>query len=787
MAAAADIHPPGYYWLLKLWSLVFSHSSWALRAFSALTGTLTVAVVYAIGKAVISYQLSVSSEQSSPVASRQPPIPNTQYPIPIFPLFAALLVALNPFQIFYSQEARMYSLLMLESAALVWVALGNGGRRTADGGAHSQLATRHSQFTIHNSQFIISFALLAAAGLWTHYIFPVVLAAIGIAFVWFRRRDFYAIRNTQYAILPFLTANLLALLLFLPWLPTAIDRVLAWPAGGADISALDGLRLTLQTLAVGPIRSAPKLSWPWLTLVGVLPLIGLWRLRRNPAAPFLALWLLAPVGLMFGLGLFTDSFLKFLLVASPAWCVLTAYCVLCIPYFAASDQMDSRRGAETQREKRRSKFHLSRFTHRASNVTTYAIRNTQYAIPILALALAYFVLPAYYADPAARDNYAGMAATITALGDPSSDLVILNAPGQVDVWAIYDPGLPVLALPAQRPAERATTETALAAGVADRRQLFALFWATEQSDPAGIVEGWLNRNAFKGLESWQGNVRFVQYSLPNRLTCEEFTPPVRFGETIQLTRVCLPGQRTVVAGTSFPLSLHWQTDAPIDRRYKATIQLLNPQNQVIGQQDGEPGGGSLPTDGWQPGVEIVDKRGVYAAPGAPPVDYRLILALYDAETGERLAVGGGNSLPLGAVNVSRPTHRLPTTIVSMRTRLDKPVGPLLLVGYDAYAKGFAHDPARPLLPGELLHVTLYWQTPAPLPAGWPDDLAFTLSLGGEQISAPLAGAGFPTGAWQAGDFARGDVDIPYRGDGLLILSVDGQEIRLGRVTDGRVR
>ena len=673
----------------------------------------------------------------------------------------------------------MYSLLMLESAALVWVVLWEGKRQK---GKAKEGYVTPSQFTNHKSQIIISFAVLAAAGLWTHYIFSVVLASVGLAFLWVHRRDFYAIRNTQYAILPFLAANLLALLLFLPWLPTAIDQVFSWPAGGADVSALDGLRLTLQTLAVGPIRSAPELAWPWLLLIGLLPLFGLWRLRRNPAAPFLALWLLAPIGLMFALGLFSDSFLKFLLVASPAWCILTAYSVLRIPYSADTPQNDSRKDAETQR-----KSHVSRFTQYAVNATSYAIRNSQYAMPLAAIILAVAVLPAYYADPAARDNYAGMAESVAALGDSSSDLVILNAPGQADVWRIYDPGLPVLALPGQRPADRTATEAQLAAGVADRRQLFALFWATEQSDPQGIVEGWLNRHAFKGLESWQGNVRFVQYSLPNQLTCEELTPPARFGDAIHLNRICLPAQRTLAAGTSLPLSLHWQTDAPIDRHYKATVQLLNSQNQVVGQQDGEPGGGGLPTTGWQPGVEIVDNRGVYAPIGAPPVEYRLILALYDAETGERLSVAGGDALTLGAVNVSRPTRPLPTAIVPMRTRLDESIGPVVLAGFDAYAKGFAHDPARPLASGELLHVTLYWQAPSPLPAHWPADLTFTLSLGSEQISAPLAGAGFPTGAWQAGDFVRGDVDILYRGDGLLILSIDGQEIRLGRVTDGRGR
>jgi len=765
--AAADIHPPGYYWLLKLWSLVFGHGPWALRAFSAFTGALTVAVVYAIGKAVISDQLPVVSRQS-PVPSHQSPVASRQSLISFSPLLVALLAALNPFQIFYSQEARMYSLLMLESAALVWVVLQEGRRQKAKakGEGHTTAATP-SQFTIHNSQFILSFALLAAAGLWTHYIFPVVLAAIFAA--WLIRRTPFTIHNSQFTIhnspRPFLLANLLALLLFLPWLPTAIERVFSWPAGGADVAVLDGLRLTLQTLAVGPMRSGPHLAWSWLLLTGALPLLGLWRLRRSTAAPFLALWLLTPIGLMFALGLFSDSFLKFLLVASPAWCLLVA-------------------GAWDNRVTR---WQGDKVTHRGERLTFYVLRFTQYAIPLAALALAYAALPAYYADPTARDNYAGMAATVAALGDAATDLVIVDAPGQADVWRIYDPGVPLLALPRQRPPDRAETEAKLATAVANRSQIFALFWATKEADPQGIVEDWLNRNAFKGLEIWQGNVRFVHYTLPNQLACTDLPTPARFGAAIQLTRVCMPAQRALAAGTSLPLALHWTTDAPIDRRYKASVQLLNAQNQVVAQQDGEPGGGSLPTDAWQPGAEIVDKRGVYAPPGAPPVDYRLILALYDAGTGERLPVAGGDALGLGRVDLTRPVHPLPAEIVPMRARLDRAVGPLTLVGYDAYAKGYAHDPARPVAPGERLHVTLYWQAPSPLPAGWPDDLTLRLSLGSEQITAPLAGASFPTSAWQAADLVRGDVDIVYNGDGPLTLSVDGQDVSLTRVVKGRVQ
>ena len=94
-AAAADIHPPGYYWLLKLWSLIFGSSAYAMRSFSAVAGVLLVLVVDRIGR-------------------RAAPAVQGRW----LGLLAAFVAAVNPFQIYYSQEARMYMLLALESAVL---------------------------------------------------------------------------------------------------------------------------------------------------------------------------------------------------------------------------------------------------------------------------------------------------------------------------------------------------------------------------------------------------------------------------------------------------------------------------------------------------------------------------------------------------------------------------------------------------------------------------------------------------------------------------------------------
>jgi mannosyltransferase len=109
--------PPLYYVLLWLWSRVFGLSEAGLRSFSALCGTATIAVVWAIGRRL-----------ASPRAG----------------LIAALLTATNPFLLWYSQEARAYSLLLAMSAvsllALVRVLASPSPRRGLAWGVSCALA-----------------------------------------------------------------------------------------------------------------------------------------------------------------------------------------------------------------------------------------------------------------------------------------------------------------------------------------------------------------------------------------------------------------------------------------------------------------------------------------------------------------------------------------------------------------------------------------------------------------------------------------------------------------------
>ncbi|HID86513.1 MAG TPA: hypothetical protein EYP55_03935, partial [Anaerolineae bacterium] len=105
--AAADIHPPFYYYLLHLWVIPFGTSEAAVRALSALAGTALVALTFLLGRRLFGTTAG---------------------------LVAALLSALSPFQVYYSQETRMYILVALLGALSVYLFLGMVDRETGKQG-----------------------------------------------------------------------------------------------------------------------------------------------------------------------------------------------------------------------------------------------------------------------------------------------------------------------------------------------------------------------------------------------------------------------------------------------------------------------------------------------------------------------------------------------------------------------------------------------------------------------------------------------------------------------------
>jgi hypothetical protein len=541
--------------------------------------------------------------------------------------------------------------------------------------------------------------LIVTAGLYTHYAYPLILLVVVVPRLW-RREGLW--RWLAWQIIPFL--------LYLPWLPTAWRQVTTWPATPQDTPWPAALEVISATLLFGH-------SWPFgggLAVLGVILLLSLWTARRWPAA-WLWLWLLLPVGLT--VLTFSPAFLKFLLVASPALVLLTA---------AAIERLPRPAGAT-----------LLAGLAAASLLSLYG----------------------YYTDPAyARDNYRGIVQFIRAVSGPK-DAIILHAEGQQDVFnyyydAIPAPKAPVYPLPRRRPLDEAATLDELTAIAHRAPKIYAVYWATRQADPAGLIEGWLDAHLFKATDQWYGNVRLVSYAGlaagDVRLTPLE----AQVGEQIRLTAYSLsPAQ--ITPGDILGVALQWETAAPLPTDYTLFIQALDAGNHLAGQRDAR-----LTTSTWPVRSPVVETHGLFIEPGTPPGQYRLIAGLYD-DDGRRLPTGAGQTfVTLGAVEVIRPAAPLPLEAFKMQTRLDQPLLGVTLLGYDLHKLG---APEAPLQPGDPLHVVAYWQAHESSP-NFADQVAIQVVTAGgtaTPVSATsrLSGGNYPLAAWQAGEVVRAQYDL----------------------------
>ncbi len=262
-----------------------------------------------------------------------------------------------------------------------------------------------------------------------------------------------------------------------------------------------------------------------------------------------------------------------------------------------------------------------------------------------------------YDDPRyARDDYRGIVAYIHEHAGPGA-AILINAPSQIETVDYYhDEPPPMYPLARTRPIDVAQTLAELEA-IADRHdELYGIFWATGDSDPDGVIENWLAEHTFKTMDRWYGNLRLVAYVVPPAMGSETMRPvDAVFGEVIRLGGYHLFPDAPA-SDSTLQVTLEWETSAPIEIRYKVFAQLLSEQQQIIGQNDSEPGGGRQPTNTWEPGVAVVDRRGIPIPAGTPAGDYTLLIGLYDATSGVRLPLEidgdpAGDALPLATVTI----------------------------------------------------------------------------------------------------------------------------------------
>lgn len=184
-------HPPMYeLGVLYPW-LKIGDNEFLLRFPSAFFGTLTVSVVYILGKAVHSAKAGA---------------------------FGALFLALSPQHLYYSREARMYALL----ACLITLELYC---------LYKAMCSPHS-----TDKYWVGYTFLATSSLYTHYYAGFTLWAItGFMLI------YLAIDWNLKLFIKWVMANLGIVFLFSPWIPILQDQLQNRPVPWIQPTSLRGL------------------------------------------------------------------------------------------------------------------------------------------------------------------------------------------------------------------------------------------------------------------------------------------------------------------------------------------------------------------------------------------------------------------------------------------------------------------------------------------------------------------------------------------------------------------
>ncbi|WP_420643668.1 DUF2723 domain-containing protein [Candidatus Leptofilum sp.] len=113
-----------------------------------------------------------------------------------------------------------------------------------------------------------------------------------------------------------------------------------------------------------------------------------------------------------------------------------------------------------------------------------------------------------------------------------------------------------------------------------------------------------------------------------------------FEDKIALLSVDLP-TRSLQPGGLLDIMLTWQALAPLVEDYTVFVQVLNANDEIVGQIDSWPVQGTFPTSQWAPGEVVEDRHQVQLAGKLPDGAYRVQVGFYLLQTLRRLSVLDG--------------------------------------------------------------------------------------------------------------------------------------------------
>ncbi len=712
---AVDIHPPFYYLLLHIWILIGGPSSIALRLFSVLVGTLSIPLLFFLGRRLFSMRVGI---------------------------MAALTMAVAPFHIYYSQETRMYALVTLLVLCSMYLFL----------------SLLENEETASSSRIHwLLYAVVTSLAMYTqYYAIFIPLSQTIIIVIHFRQH-----RRLLGKWLAVQTALLLS---YLPWLLYATGKLVEYVGtkmvseGDVPLSLYAYSQQHLLAFSVGHLsETAAFLSWLPLVFIGliILGIIGCLRYRRiaeftawRPAfaVAFALVYLLFPLlsGYLINLRYpFTSPGIQRLfLLSAPAFYLLVALGLTwlweehhllwpaCLLLAVASlpPLFDFYTVERHAGEDYRPLIEKLQALGQPDDVIV-AVHPWQ-----IGYFHAYYAreLPFLYLTPK-------LATDVTS-----------------EAWA---------------------ADPALMAQDLDRLLLEHRFlWFPAHQALGRIleddVEGYLSHRYYSLLTQWFGeSTRLSGYAAVEEMDLSE--EQVNFRDKVLLLNSGLTSGPVEAAWGALRVDLHWRINGELDGNYQIALRLADAEGRTWAAQGSEPVAGLRPFHEQPLGSEMIDHHGLLIPAGTPPGSYQLRLGLHRLEDGQWLDIFNRSGAPqgveaiLGPVEVLAPASPPPLEALFLQhpRRADFAPGIRLL----GYSLGSAVS-----RPGDSLEASLFWEALVDLR----EDYRLSLQLedhGGQSwasVEGPLSHAAYPTSLWKRGQLVRGPQSL------LIPASVPSGEYRL---------
>jgi mannosyltransferase len=573
--AHVEPNPPLYYLLLHGWMKSLGQTEFVARFLSLLFGVVSVPLIYQLGRSMGRPRVGA---------------------------LAALLLAINPFQVWHAQDVRNYTLWPALSIAALFLLL----RSLQDGKA----------------RYWAGYTGMTLLSLYTHYYDMFVLLfqnLFVLAFVLGEWRKQGRIEpRLRRVIYSWVIIQTLLVIVYAPWLVYGSSRLVEITEGDSPaLWTVFGRCLTAFSIGETVSETCRSLTLPILLLLLVLgillPVLG----KERRVALFLSLYIAVPTICIFAVAQIRPLFReRYLNAIAPAYCLAFSWGLL-------SAQEKLRRWRIAPLVAGVAFFGLT---------AAYSLNN-------------HYHEPEYHKSP----DWRALAAYLASETQPG-DVIVLNYPDPT--FSHYYRGeAPTVVLPHGLLSESEKVVTARDLQLL--AQTYERIWFYPLTDVAwdneGFVERWLYHH---GVLVDDRDILGFQWLIyrPTVVALEsiQHSLDLMLGEDIwlrgydsEIPELDSREPVQVEPGRAVRLTLYWQAAEDVETAYTVFIHLVDDRGYIHTQIDSPPCGGDFPTVEWITDDIIVDPYSIVVPQRIPTGDYSLVVGMYDPETGVRLPIVDG--------------------------------------------------------------------------------------------------------------------------------------------------